>query len=285
MSEITILANKGKKAFKCSICDKIFPQKFHMERHKVVDHDKKKTFKPKICEKILAINPNMNKHMASVHEGKKEVKCKTKIAKSMPPAKIVESAFDGQNTKFNFDLNDEPSADLLAPNVLIEVNVDMFDPLAMPDSSLVDPMDVQTNPEIINNEPFTVEDSVTTEDPFNNVSNLMISSMVIGNDLVGSIGTDIEIEPTKLSSDPNNTRSLEVLKSKEEKKLNSEKTRERKTRKVLSLDLKLSIIKMYEEGASNTEIARDKGEFLRDISSKSLFVYFSLSPLSSFPGE
>ena len=226
----------------------------------------------------------MSKHMASVHEGKKEVKCKTKIAKSMPPAKIVESAFDGQNTKFNFDLNDEPSADLLAPNVLIEVNVDMFDPLAMPDPSLVDPIDVQTNPELINNEPLTIEDSMITDDPFTNVSNLMISSMVIGNDLVGSIGTDIEIEPTKLSSDPNNTRSLEVQMSKKEKKLNSEKTRERKTRKVLSLDLKLSVIKMYEEGASNAEIARDKGEFLRDVSSKSLFVYFSHCPLLRFPG-
>ena len=197
----------------------------------------------------------------------------------------MESASDGQNTKFNFDLNDEPSADLLAPNVLIEVNVDMFDPLAMPDPSLVDPIDVQTNPELINNEPLTIEDSMTTEDPFNNVSNLMISSMVIGNDLVGSIGTDIEIEPTKLSSDPNNTRSLKKQGSKGEKKSDSEKTRERKTRKVLSLDLKLSIIKMYGEGASNTEIARDKGEFLRDILSKSLLVYFSLSPFSSFLGE
>ena len=84
MSEITILANKGKKAFKCSICDKIFPQKFHMERHKVVVHHEKKTFKSKICEKVPALNPKMSKNMASVHEGKKEVKCKTKIAKSMP---------------------------------------------------------------------------------------------------------------------------------------------------------------------------------------------------------
>jgi hypothetical protein len=84
MSGITISANKGKKAFKCSICDKIFPQKFHMERHKVVDHNIKKTFKSKIYDERLAVNPNMNKHMTSVHEGKKEVKCKTKIAKSMP---------------------------------------------------------------------------------------------------------------------------------------------------------------------------------------------------------
>ena len=84
MSEITISANNGKKAFKCSICDKIFPQKFHMERHKVVDHDNKKTFKSKICDKRLALNSNMSKNMASVHEGKKEVKFKTKIAKSMP---------------------------------------------------------------------------------------------------------------------------------------------------------------------------------------------------------
>ena len=84
MSEITISANKGKKAFECSICNKIFPQKFHMERHKVVDHDKKKTFKSKICDERRALNSNMSKNMASVHEGKKEVKLKTKIAKSMP---------------------------------------------------------------------------------------------------------------------------------------------------------------------------------------------------------
>ena len=103
-----------------------------MERHRVVIHDEKKTFKSKICEKRL---PNKNKHMASVYGGKKEVKCKTKIAKSMP-AKIVELASDGQNTKFNFDLNDESSlslTDSLAPNVLVEVNTDISDPLAMPD--------------------------------------------------------------------------------------------------------------------------------------------------------
>ena len=96
MSEITISANKGKKAFKCSICNKIFPQKFHMERHKVVDHDKKKTFKSKICDKRLALTPKMNKQMASVHEGKKEVKYKTKIAQLLP-AKIMEPASDGQD--------------------------------------------------------------------------------------------------------------------------------------------------------------------------------------------
>ena len=79
-----MLANKRKKAFKCSICDKIFPQKFHMERHKVVEHDEKQTFKSKICDKRLALSPNKNKHMTSVHEGKKEVKNKTKIAKSIP---------------------------------------------------------------------------------------------------------------------------------------------------------------------------------------------------------
>ena len=121
MSEITILANKGKKAFKCSICGKIFPQKFHMERHKVVDHDEKKTFKTKICDKRLALNSNMNKHMASVHEGKKEVECKTKIVKLMP-AKIVEPASDVQNTEFNLDFNEEPSSS--SPEPLQPVSFD-----------------------------------------------------------------------------------------------------------------------------------------------------------------
>ena len=285
MSEITISANKGKKAFKCGMCDKSFPQKFHMERHKVVDHDEKKTFKSKICEKRLALNPNMNKNMPSVHEGKKEVKCKTKIAKSMP-AKIVESAYDGQNTELFFDLNNEPSTfspNPLTPNVLVEVNTDISDPLAMPDPTLVDPMKLQIETEVMDDEPLAMKDSMITDDPFTNpdagdFTNLMMSSVVSGNDLVGSIATDIEIKPTKLCSDPNNTRSLEIQESKKEKKSNDEKTRERKTRKVLSLDLKLSIIKMYEEGISNTKIARDQGEFLRDISSKGLFVYFSLSP-------
>ena len=106
----------------------------------------------------------------------------------------MESASDGQNTKLNFDLNDEPSADLLTPNVLIEVNVDMFDPLAMPDPSLVDPMDVQIKTEVIDDEPIAMEGSMITDDPFTHpdagdVSNLMISSVVSGSiPEMGSIG-------------------------------------------------------------------------------------------------
>ena len=146
----------------------------------------------------------------------------------------MESASDGQNTKFNFDLNDEPSADLLAPNVLIEVNVDMFDPLAMPDSSLVDPIDVQIKAEVIDDKPIAMEDFMITDDP---------------------IG---------LQSDKDNLHSEKSENPKKEKKSNGSKTKGGKTRKVLSLDLKLNVIRMFEEGSSNTEIARNKGGFLSD---------------------
>ena len=109
MSEITILANKGKKAFKCSICDKIFPQKFHMERHKVVEHYEKKTFKSKICDKRLALSPNKNKHMTSVHEGKKEVKNKTKIAKSIPDkSQLISKCHFGVKTSSKKPTNSFP---------------------------------------------------------------------------------------------------------------------------------------------------------------------------------
>ena len=47
------------------------------------------------------------------------------------------------------------------------------------------------------------------------------------------------------------------------KKSNVSKNKGGKTRKVIPLDMKLCIIKMKEDGASNTKIARDKGEFFR----------------------
>ena len=177
MSEITISDNKGKKKFKCGKCDKSFPQKFHMERHEVVVHNEKKTFKSKICDKRF--------------KSQMQLKCKTKIAKSRP-ATIVEPASDTYpNTEFLFDLNDEPSASLpdpLAPNVLVEVNTDISDPLAMPD-----PMELQIKTEVIDDEPLAMEDSMITDDPFTNPD-----------------AGDIKIETTKLSSDPNSTSSLEI---------------------------------------------------------------------------
>ena len=84
--------------------------------------------------------------------------------------------------------------DPFAPNVLVEVNADMFDPLAMPDPSLVDPMDVQIKTEVIDDEPIAMEGSMITDDPFTHpdagdVSNLMISSVVSGSiPEMGSIG-------------------------------------------------------------------------------------------------
>jgi len=106
--------------------------------------------------------------------------------------------------------------DPFAPNVQVEVTSDMFDPLAMPDPSLVDPMDVQIKTEVVDDEPIAMEGSMITDDPFTHpdagdVSNLMISSVVSGSiPEMGSIETDIEIEPTNLSPDPNSTSSLEI---------------------------------------------------------------------------
>ena len=98
-------------------------------------------------------------------------------------------------------MNDESSADPLAPNVLVEVNTDISDPLAMPDPTLVDPMELQIKPEVINDEPLAIEDSMITDNPFThpypgNVSNLMISSVVSGSiPEMGSIGkiSDIKV--------------------------------------------------------------------------------------------
>jgi hypothetical protein len=106
--------------------------------------------------------------------------------------------------------------DPFAPNAMVEVNADMFDPLAMPDPSLVEPMDVQIKTEVIDDEPIAMEGSMITDDPFTHpdagdVSNLMISSVVSGGiSEMDSIETDIEIEPTNLSPNPNSTSSLEI---------------------------------------------------------------------------
>ena len=84
--------------------------------------------------------------------------------------------------------------DPFAPNAMVEVNADMFDPLAMPDPSLVEPMDVQIKTEVIDDEPIAMEGSMITDDPFTHpdagdVSNLMISSVVSGSiPDMGSIG-------------------------------------------------------------------------------------------------
>ena len=84
--------------------------------------------------------------------------------------------------------------DPFAPNAMVEVNADMFDPLAMPDPSLVEPMDVQIKTEVIDDEPIAMEGSMITDDPFTHpdagdVSNLMISSVVSGGiPDMGSIG-------------------------------------------------------------------------------------------------
>ena len=81
------------------------------------------------------------------------------------------------------------------PNVLVEVNPDMLDPLAMPD--LVDPMDVSIKTEVIDDEPVIHdhdidnvgfgdtsdlhdENPVITDEPMDDagdVSSLMISSV------------------------------------------------------------------------------------------------------------
>merc|ERR1719464_693762 len=77
-------------------------------------------------------------------------------------------------------------------------------------------MDVQIKTEVIDDEPIAMEGSMITDDPFTHpdagdVSNPMISSVVSGSiPDMGSIETEISIEPTNLSPNPNSTSSLEI---------------------------------------------------------------------------
>ena len=104
------------------------------------------------------------------------------------------------------------------PNVMVEVPPeDPLDPLAMPDPSLVNPMDVEIKTEVFDDEPMTMEGSMITDDPYahpdeGDVSNLLISSVVSGNDqeFEHNIETDIEIQDSNLSPDANSTSSMDI---------------------------------------------------------------------------
>ena len=92
------------------------------------------------------------------------------------------------------------------PNVMVEVPPeDPLDPLAMPDPSLVNPMDVEIKTEVFDDEPMTMEGSMITDDPYahpdeGDVSNLLISSVVSGNDQEFDIdNTNLEKSALKYS--------------------------------------------------------------------------------------
>ena len=58
---------KGKKTFKCEICDKKFSQKVNINIHYSSVHEGKKTFKCNICDKCFSRKIFMDRHIASVH--------------------------------------------------------------------------------------------------------------------------------------------------------------------------------------------------------------------------
>ena len=69
--------NKGKKPFKCSICDSSFSQKGTLKRHMASVHEEKKPFKCPTCDAGFAQKGKLIRHLESVHELKKPFKCPT----------------------------------------------------------------------------------------------------------------------------------------------------------------------------------------------------------------
>ena len=63
--------HEGKKPFKCSICDKSFGRKSHMELHISAVHEEKKPFECLLCKEGFTRKENMQKHISSVHEKEK----------------------------------------------------------------------------------------------------------------------------------------------------------------------------------------------------------------------
>ena len=67
----TAIANKGKKSFRCEICDYSCSQKQDMKTHFESVHEGKKQFRCAICYNTFARKRNMTDHVSRVHEGKK----------------------------------------------------------------------------------------------------------------------------------------------------------------------------------------------------------------------
>ena len=84
----------------------------------------------------------------------------------------------------------------------------------------------------------------------------------------------ISVESPEKSQPENQTKNWKKLLTQAREKTTISKSNQgkptkksnvgKKTRKIIPLDLKLSIIQMHEDGGSNTKIARDKGQFFRD---------------------
>ena len=72
--KISIIKVKGKKSFKCNICEYSCSEKSNMNKHIRAVHEGKGKSKCKICNKIFFSKSNMIYHMKSVHEGKKAKK-------------------------------------------------------------------------------------------------------------------------------------------------------------------------------------------------------------------
>ena len=65
--------HKGKKPFKCDICDYRSSEKGHIKIHVATVHGGKKSFKCNICDKSFSLKKYMTRHVAAVHERKKAI--------------------------------------------------------------------------------------------------------------------------------------------------------------------------------------------------------------------
>ena len=69
---------KTKNSFKCNICDYSCYGKRDMNNHVGSVHEGKKPFKCKVCDKTFSFKSGMNTHIETVHDGKKKYECVTK---------------------------------------------------------------------------------------------------------------------------------------------------------------------------------------------------------------
>ena len=72
---IALHVGKGKKPYKCTICDKNFQTRRHVKVHIEEVHEKKKPFSCVICDYKCARDSNLKQHIVSVHEEKKPFNC------------------------------------------------------------------------------------------------------------------------------------------------------------------------------------------------------------------
>ena len=69
------LIHKGKKPFKCELCDHSFLQKGALKIHLASVHEGIRPFKCELCEHSFSHKGSLNQHVPSIHGGTKPFKC------------------------------------------------------------------------------------------------------------------------------------------------------------------------------------------------------------------